>query len=472
MVGATFQTATRENGKPDTGNVKWETGHRGVYSPHWPAFHFPFSSSLATALLSGLLLLHAPAAAEEGCVTDKCHAKLLKGTTVHPVAEGCPSCHESVATPHPKKGQQTFKLTQDVPDLCYTCHEAFGKKHTVHPPAQQGLCTLCHDPHSTKQPKLLKQSVKDTCGTCHADHADFKVTHGPVSTGDCTACHTPHESDTPKLLLKEGQALCFGCHVDIAETVKKKHLHPALAGGCTSCHNPHGSDYPKMLAQEGQELCFMCHPQIGDKVKDSAVGHPALLMGSGCASCHSPHASDNEKMLLNPVKDLCVTCHDGVIPKNATVLHGPNNDGKCTRCHEPHGSANEALLMAKFPADAYVPYTDDAYALCFSCHKRDLLQYPETSFATNFRDGERNLHFLHVNNKQKGRSCRMCHSWHGSTNPKLIADTVLFGKWNMPLRFVKTDTGGGCAPGCHKPQYYDRKTPGKKPEPPKPAAKE
>jgi predicted CXXCH cytochrome family protein len=101
-----------------------------------------------------------------------------------------------------------------------------------------------------------------------------------------------------------------------------------------------------------------------------------------------------------------------------------------------------------------------------------MVQYPETSFATNFRDGERNLHYLHVHNKQKARSCTLCHSLHGSNNPKLIADSVPFGKWSLPLKFVKTETGGGCAPGCHKPQAYDRKSPGKKPETAKPAAKE
>jgi predicted CXXCH cytochrome family protein len=419
---------------------------------------------LIAAAMLGLFFHWGRAMAEEGCVSEKCHAKLLKGSTVHPVAESCDGCHEAVETPHPKKGSKTFKLTQDPPDLCYTCHEKFGDKSVVHFPVQSGMCTACHNPHSSNQPKLLAGPMKEVCGACHADHLSFKVLHGPVSAGACTACHSPHESNNKNLVLKEGQELCFGCHVDMPEVLRKKHVHPALAGGCTSCHNPHGGDYPKMLAQEGQDLCFMCHPQIGETVNESAVAHPALLTEKGCAACHSPHASDNEKMLLRPVKDICVTCHDDVVPKNATVLHGPNNDGKCTRCHEPHGSQNDTLLVAPFPADQYVPYTDTAYPLCFTCHNRDMVQYPDTSFATNFRDGEKNLHYRHVNNKEKGRSCRLCHSWHGSPNPKLIADTVPFGKWNLPLRFVKTETGGGCSPGCHKPQYYDRKSPGRKPE--------
>jgi len=189
----------------------------------------------------------------------------------------------------------------------------------------------------------------------------------------------------------------------------------------------------------------------------------AAKMENACVSCHTPHAGEHEDLLLNPQKDTCLTCHAGVTRKGATVLHGPDNDGKCARCHEPHGGEHPALLVRPFPADQYVPYTDGEYALCFGCHKRELLEHPETSFATGFRDGEKNLHFVHVNNKQKGRSCKLCHDVHGTGSPKLIAETVPFGKWSLPIKFVKTETGGGCSPGCHKPQFYDRKSPGRKP---------
>lgn len=411
-----------------------------------------------------MVLASREAAAEETCVSEKCHAKLLTGSTVHPVAENCTGCHEAVTTPHPKKGTKTFKLTQEPPELCYTCHEAFGKKSTVHPPVEQGACTMCHNPHASDQPKLLAQPVKDLCPTCHSDHVDFKVVHGPVSAGDCTACHTPHESDDKALLLKQTPELCVGCHVDMEEVLKKKNVHPALAGGCTSCHNPHGSAHPKLLADEGAQVCFLCHTEIGDRVNNAPVPHPALLMEKGCTLCHSPHASDNDRLLVNPEKETCLSCHDSILTTNMTVFHGPINKGKCTACHNPHGAQYPNLLDKPFPPDQYVPYTDTEYGLCFSCHKRDLVQYPETSFATNFRNGERNLHYVHVHNARKGRSCRLCHKIHGSNNPRLIADSVPFGKWNLPLKFVKTETGGGCSPGCHKPQYYDRKSPGKRPE--------
>lgn len=205
----------------------------------------------------------------------------------------------------------------------------------------------------------------------------------------------------------------------------------------------------------------MLHPAIEEKVTKSKTTHQPVTSGKGCASCHDPHSSDAEKLLPRPGKELCLDCHKKIIQKNETVLHGPIRDGKCVPCHDPHGSGSAALLIKDYNPGFYVPYTDKEYALCFHCHNRDLLRYPTTSYATGFRDGHRNLHYLHVNIKDKGRSCKACHLVHAGGNQKLIAEKTPFGKWNLPLRFIKTDTGGSCAPGCHQKVSYDRKTPGR-----------
>ena len=417
------------------------------------------------AVLAGFAVVSSQGSSEEGCVTDKCHASLLKGKDVHPVAQPCDTCHVAQVTPHPQKGNKTFKLTQEVPQLCDSCHPGMGTKKIVHPPVKDGMCTSCHDPHSSDEQKLLQQPLSSLCLNCHPDKTSFPFVHGPTATGDCIACHNPHESDNKSLLLKEQPELCFTCHSDIAEELKKKDVHPAIMGGCTSCHNPHGSSYKRMLSAEGPQLCFQCHPNIGEKVEKAAVVHGPIKTDKACASCHSPHASDGEKLLSKSGKDLCLSCHKDILKKNMTVFHGPIRDGKCTPCHDPHGSPYKKLLVNEFPSDFYVVYNDKEFALCFTCHNRDLLRYPDTSFATGFRDGDRNLHYLHVN-REKGRTCKACHVIHGGENPKLITDKVSFGKWELPLKYVKTDTGGSCSPGCHKPLSYDRKTPGKTPPAP------
>jgi predicted CXXCH cytochrome family protein len=244
------------------------------------------------------------------------------------------------------------------------------------------------------------------------------------------------------------------------DTIKKKVVHPALGMGCTSCHNPHGSAARKFLSADGAALCYQCHSPIEDKLKSAKSVHPPIKSERGCASCHSPHASDEPKLLAKSGKGLCLGCHKDLIKKTQTVLHGPVRDG-CTSCHEPHGTPNEKLLLKPYSTDFYVAYNDTEFPLCFSCHNRDLLRFPTTSYATGFRDGEKNLHYLHVNRKDRGRRCKACHVVHAGENPKLIADRVPFGKWNLPLKFVKTETGGGCSPGCHQPFAYDRKNPAK-----------
>ncbi len=408
------------------------------------------------------------ASAEEGCVTAKCHSSIMSGAVVHQAASSCDTCHEAVSKPHPQKTIKTFRLVQDPPALCATCHAPFDTKKYVHTAVKNGMCTSCHNPHSSAQQKLLVKKPDEICATCHPDKTDYKYMHGPAAAGDCLTCHSPHESDNKAQTLKSGADICFSCHVDMQSEMQKAHVHPAMKNGCTSCHNPHGSSFKKFFAAEGNNLCFQCHQKIGEKLKGSAVVHKPIKSESGCASCHSPHASDGEKLLQKSNKDLCLTCHPKVLKKEYTVLHGPIKDGKCTPCHDPHGSAYSKMLIKEFPADLYVPYTEHEYALCFSCHKRDLLLFPETSFATGFRDGEKNLHFVHVNRKEKGRSCSVCHSIHGGTLPKLINEKVSFGMWQLPIKFEKTENGGSCSPGCHSPFGYDRKSPlkGKMPAPP------
>jgi predicted CXXCH cytochrome family protein len=434
---------------------------------------FPIALTLVAVVLLGVAGAFTPvASAEQGCVTAQCHQGMLKTKNIHPAADPCESCHQPVLTPHPQKKTKTFKLSQEVPGLCFQCHTQFGTMKHIHPPVKDGMCTTCHNPHDSAEPKLLTQPAKELCTSCHPDKTGYKFPHGPAATGDCTFCHNPHESNNARLLVKEGPELCFTCHGDMQGEIKKKYVHPALDMGCTSCHNPHGSAVKKFFAAEGSGLCYQCHSAIEDKLKEAKSIHPPIKTERGCATCHNPHASDAPKLLASAGKDFCLDCHKNFIKKNQTVLHGPIKDGRCTACHDPHGTPNEKLLIKPYSTEFYVSYNDTEFPLCFSCHNRDLLKFPTTSYATGFRDGDRNLHYIHVNRKDRGKRCKVCHVIHAGENQKLIADKVLFGKWNLPLNFVKTDTGGSCAPGCHQKYSYDRKKPGKEAIPDKNKAKE
>jgi predicted CXXCH cytochrome family protein len=425
---------------------------------------------LVVLAASGLGVRGAASAPGEGCVTALCHPKMLKAKVIHPAAESCGDCHEAAATPHPQAGRRTFKLVQEGGDLCKNCHSIDVAKKVVHDPVRKGECTSCHDPHESAEPKLLVQPKESLCSMCHSEKTNLKYMHGPAATGDCTECHVPHSSDNKAMAVTPGNDLCFRCHGAVQSVMKKKVVHAALEEGCTSCHNPHGSPNKRLLSAEGANLCFQCHSKIAERVEKSKSVHAPVKTERGCASCHNPHASDGEKLMPQGEKELCLGCHKNVLKKNQTFLHGPIREGKCTPCHDPHGAQAGKLLVKAFPADLYVSYTESEYPLCFTCHNRDLLRFPDTSFATGFRDGDRNLHFVHVNKKDKGRSCKACHGMHASELPKLIPEKVPFGKWDLPMKYIKTETGGSCAPGCHRSFHYDRKTPGKAPEPEKPKA--
>ena len=103
----------------------------------------------------------------------------------------------------------------------------------------------------------------------------------------------------------------------------------------------------------------------------------------------------------------------------------------------------------------YAEGIKDNYAFCWECHDSDLLELAKTTTATNFRDGERNLHYVHLIGK-KGRSCSICHDVHATKREHLIVDKVPFGDWEFPVNYVPDENGGSCFPGCHQQYKYTR----------------
>lgn len=176
-----------------------------------------------------------------------------------------------------------------------------------------------------------------------------------------------------------------------------------------------------------------------------------------CESCHkgnmASHGEDGKKMQLSEA--MCSECHE-TVRKNYMSPHPPVATGSCYVCHNPHGNIEKLLLPETYSGELYINYSEDEYKLCFSCHKRELLMFPDTSFSTDFRDGIKNLHYLHVTQSNRGRNCNVCHAVHGSDQPKMIVNKSTFGEWEMELNFRKNTMGGSCAPGCHRLQSYTR----------------
>ncbi|HEX8961338.1 MAG TPA: cytochrome c3 family protein [Geobacteraceae bacterium] len=426
-----------------------------------------------------LALSAVPSAFAETCITATCHPAIGGLKNLHqPVKDGdCLVCHVQKAKEHPIKGGKSFTLTSKVPELCSQCHDAMGKKNVVHAPVKDGDCLACHKPHGAANRYLLDVGEDQTelCLGCH-DGAPFKqkFQHGPVAVGACTSCHSPHESAEKSLLKGVSRELCLKCHTDFAKALQAAaRVHaPVQTKPCTSCHNPHSSAAPYVLKQKMPELCIGCHVGIGEKLAKAKVVHKPLLESRGCGTCHSTHFANTKALLAGDEKSVCLGCHSTDTLGNPPLknmkkeldgkknLHGPIQKNQCTGCHDPHGTDYPRLFPGSYPESFYLPYKDGSYDLCLKCHDRNLLRYPDTTIYTKFRNGNQNLHYLHVVDRRKGRSCRACHVPHGGDGQKLISkDGATFGDWKIPTRFEITPTGGSCTPGCHRSVKYDRVNP-------------
>ncbi len=411
-----------------------------------------------------------PVTFAQGCLTDECHGSLKRAKHIHPTSASgrCDLCHAADA------GDHTFAVAQDCSPRCLDCHEVGADKPYQHSLLSGAGCTGCHDPHASPSAFLLrKEGVAETCEVCHA-RAQGLMMHEPYGEGHCTTCHDPHASDFPGLM-RDGTSLdnCRTCHAELVatfESVQRSHLK--IENTCLACHDGHASDYPGHLVGQAAELCLSCHEDIKQSIDTAIVAHDAVLSGERCLACHDPHASDRPMMLRDGQGQVCLECHakslvanDGrTIPEMTSELtgrtfsHGPVKAGHCTACHSVHGARQARLLKKASPVIPIGDFDIENYALCFTCHSPALALEQTTETATRFRDGDVNLHYLHIHAGDRGRTCTSCHAVHGSNQPRDIAPLVRFegSDWLMPIDFELTANGGSCASGCHARLGYSR----------------
>lgn len=405
------------------------------------------------------------------CLTAECHAKLATAQHVHgPISEkNCNSCHEDDI------GGHKFPMKRGRNETCTFCHAVTGNMSHEHKPIKDTGCMTCHDAHASNAKFLLKaDNVEQLCQKCH-DIPLRKFAHEPFAKGQCTLCHEPHQANNVKLLRGgAGKDHCFTCHTPMKTTfASATSVHKPVLESCTTCHNPHSSDFQHNLRSTVEQTCIgSCHQETRKHIALALDKHDATHTGEACANCHNPHASQQKHLLADRTDALCLKCHDKPLqtPDGRTIanmkpvltgsqfLHGPVRVGNCSACHDAHGAANPTLLVKNFPQTFYTKFKLEKYDLCFQCHDPNVVLTPKTVSLTNFRNGDKNLHFIHVNRDDKGRSCKTCHEMHGSNMPNHMASDVPFegSKWAMPIAYEKTATGGGCTPGCHKTRNYER----------------
>lgn len=421
------------------------------------------------AVLCALILFPgaSPVLAQDSCITSECHTDMGKAKYLHgPIAANeCVVCHIVGPDDRPPKNHD-LSYNKEGKALCLDCHEKleqFLQGKTNHLPVEEGECIVCHDPHQSDSKFLLtEEKLADVCFNCHEDNMTTQnYVHGPVAGGDCIVCHNPHASENEFLLAIDRVTLCFSCHEDKKEDFEKKYVHQPIKESCEKCHLPHGSQFAFHLKDDRAALCADCHKEFVQQMNNSESQHTAVTT-NGCLGCHLPHSSDHNKGLREDKTDLCLSCHEAMKEKilASTYLHGPVEEGDCIACHNPHATDYAKHLVEFFPDDFYFPYQVKNYAMCFGCHNKEVATEAFTETLTDFRNGDLNLHFTHVN-REKGRSCKACHEVHAGNQEKHIRREVPYGKinWMLPIKFMKTETGGNCDVGCHKPRPYDRLNP-------------
>ncbi|MHB8875519.1 MAG: cytochrome c3 family protein, partial [Myxococcaceae bacterium] len=304
-----------------------------------------------------------------------------------------------------------------------------------------------------KEPEKPAAKVKAKPGSLAPLAATEKVewSHGPYEAADCSLCHKNKDPKNPGPLAKPTNELCLSCHEEFEDILKRKFKHPPVQDSCTHCHNPHNARKKKLLLDEPVDLCLGCHPEISKLATGSRVKHQPVTSGAACANCHNPHGANVEHLLVKLPFDLCVGCHDReqTDPEGKKLVnfkklleenpkwHGPVAAKDCSACHRPHGGDEFRLLVNPYPAKFYSPYDPRNYALCFECHDESMVKDAQTTTLTSFRDGKRNLHFLHVNKADLGRTCRACHDVHAARQDHIIRDGVPYGSkgWVLKLNY-------------------------------------
>jgi hypothetical protein len=251
---------------------------------------------------------------------------------------------------------------------------------------------------------------------------------------ECADCHNPHAVRHNPI----GQvAGTFG------QTVKGATLY---VSGVTITGR--GSKDAQFL----YEICFKCHgdsvnqppPQISRQVDQNL----RLAFQPSNPSFHpvaAPRRNEDVVSLIPPMRiGSVITCTDCHNSDNARAAGGTGPNG-------PHGSLFEPLLVQNYETSDFTLESAHAYALCYSCHRRESILTDE-SFS---------FHRLHI--VQQGAPCSVCHDSHGVSrrqgssvhNASLMNfDLSIVSSANTPAgrRIEYNDTGsfsGNCTLTCH-----------------------
>jgi predicted CXXCH cytochrome family protein len=347
------------------------------------------------------------------------------------VAEnGCASCHR----PHAAGEQGRLLRTQETEkddELCLGCHNGFVAKtdiaSQVSLPFSHGSEAMgrerVHDasegPWSTRfqLPERRASAQRHaTCVDCHEPHAAFQrdATAPRIKGANAGTWGVDLQGEAVRPARFEYE-LCFKCHGDSAN-------QPLLRGSVTL-------GTPRRV-QEDPNLRLQFAP-------DAPSAHPVTQPGRAL-DVPSLKAPFTVSSLL-----YCTDCHGS---SAAAGRDGPAARG-------PHGSQYPFLLARNLSTSDRTLESEQAYALCYGCHDRQVLLSDQSSFR---------LHRKHV--VDSATPCTGCHASHGISplrgTPRTAAHLMDFDT-QVAGRTRKGELGyeslgprhGTCTVACHGTEH-------------------
>jgi len=431
------------------------------YSANCTKCHLPHGSDIYPMMRTAINGKSAGAGGEELCFT--CHdtdksrgASDIKSLwNANPANPGhydytnskkmeCVSCHGPHGTKNDKMVSDSLGgpgLAKDA--ICRVCHSgnggsvynvmgsepgSYGPDFTAVSVHDFGLsvaigghtvdltCSGCHDPHSTRNARLLQDKVVFSSASGAMVVSVPTVTAVVQGRGQITSYTDGWNS------------YCVLCHTQIGEA------------GSQSPYRRHPSGVTTFLNYSAEYHYYMRN--LDEK--------PELKLESGrisCITCHYTHGSPQVSLLrfqngTTPIKRMCLKCHNqGRYLGGGPGSHGGflKNEGRCADCHSMHTKANRKLLDESTES-----------VLCFKCHGGSgLSKYSNwNNFTTldpfalqgtggtfghysELRGGTAKS--MHAINDEASLApggittlhrCGTCHDPHGSKNYRIVRTTV------------------------------------------------
>jgi DmsE family decaheme c-type cytochrome len=240
----------------------------------------------------------------------------------------------------------------------------------------------------------------ESCAECHAAeathyaltaHSKTNVGNAAVDKKSCEACHGPARDHVD-----------FYLGIQKLNEAGKEDEATALMNDTAKAAAAKMLSFKEMSSAEASASCLKCHEgeQGRSEERFNFRRSEHFRHGVSCVDCHSSHAPKRTEFLLKASEpNMCYQCHADQKASFAKPFHHkvPEGGMKCSDCHNQHGGFMSKSLRNSAGGDS----------TCVKCH------------------ADKQGPFVYEHAPVKIEGCQVCHTPHGSTNPKLLTRNIV-----------------------------------------------